>query len=90
MRRIKKKPGSTLARPQLAVIAHCISNGFIAEVHWVTVAEKKTSMKLWEGALPVVHHSGSLASKDRTQKKALMSGQNRKEVLEKTGFALAI
>ena len=69
----------------IVVISHCISNGFIAEVHWVTVAGKKTGMKLWEGALPVVHHSGSLASKDRTQKKALMSGKTGKKFWKKLG-----
>ena len=38
IKRIKKKQGCTLARPQLAVMSHCISNGFTAEGHWVTVA----------------------------------------------------
>ena len=41
MKRINKKQRCTLARPQLAMIVHCVSNGFTAEVHWVTVAGKK-------------------------------------------------
>ena len=73
----------------IVVISHCISNGFTTEGHWGQWQETNKH-EVMGGSITRRTPLWFLGIEGHDTEKGFDVRKNRKEVLEKTGFALAI